>query len=380
MSVRDILQAAAGLGGAETFSIYSAGQNSDGNLGLNLANNVYRSSPVQIGALDNWVYINNGNNYAFAINSSGDLYGWGINNFVGQGGYIGDLTNINRSSPVQVGTGKTWAKVFPHSTGDRSTYAITESGQLWAWGDNASGAIGQNSTALSSYSSPVQIGSLTNWKQASSSSTLALFVKTDGTLWYLGRGQFGGAGINVGSADQVSSPVQVGALTDWDSISYTGTVLAIKTDGTLWGWGLNSFGTVGDNSTVARSSPVQIGAGTNWAKVSIGQNFEGPCFAIKTDGTLWSWGRNLIGALGLNDGISRSSPVQIGSDSDWVDVSAGNYSGMALKSDGSLYVWGNNQSGQMGRNLITNTSSPVLVGTGYLAVSAGVNANIFGKV
>lgn len=380
MSVRDILQAAAGLGGEETYAISSTGTNVDGVLGRNLAFNLNTSSPVQIGALDNWVFIKGSTTYAtaFAINDSGDLYGWGKNS---PWSTLGDETLINRSSPVQVGVGKTWAGVFPcASINTECVFAITDGGQLWAWGENANGQLGINDGAVNSRSSPVQVGSLTNWKMVDGRSQTILATKTDGTLWWWGFNVAGSAGTGIGPpfSELVSSPVQVGALSNWDSVSSNRTTAAVKTDGTLWAWGENSFGACGLGNTIARSSPVQVGSLTNWKKVVVGSN-QGPTIALKTDGTLWAvGGRNLYGEFGQNNTISGSSPVQIGSDTDWEDVDASAVAVMAIKTNGTLWGIGIN-GGRFGNNVTTNVSSPVQIGsaTHWRGVTLLNNASIF---
>lgn len=125
-----------------------------------------------------------------------------------------------------------------------------------------------------------------------------------------------------GTANNLSSPVQVGSLTDWSQISAGGEhSAAVKTNGTLWTWGKNSFGQLGQNDIVSRSSPVQVGALTDWAQVSAGlTQFTA---AIKTTGTLWTWGDDDGGNLGQNSVVDRSSPVQVGALTNWAQVSAG---------------------------------------------------------
>jgi hypothetical protein len=142
--------------------------------------------------------------------------------------------------------------------------------------------------------------------------------------------------------------------------------LAIKTDGTLWSWGNNGSGRLGTNSTTTISSPVQVGALTNWKKVMAGL---GTSHAIKTDGTLWGWGANTTaGQVGDNTIVSKSSPTQIGTLTNWVDVtSGGNYTGqlahvLARKNDGGLWSWGNNGYGQLGSDSVVARSSPAQVG------------------
>jgi alpha-tubulin suppressor-like RCC1 family protein len=183
--------------------------------------------------------------------------------------------------------------------------------------------------------------------------------KTDGTLWSWGQNGSGQLGINIGNYDR-SSPVQVGALTNWSKISAgTAHCLAVKTDGTLWAWGKNSNGELGINNTYYRSSPVQVGSLTDWLQVSGGNTHS---LAVKTNGTLWAWGNGSQGMLGLNNTIDRSSPVQVGVLTNWVNVSAGNSNSAAIKADGTLWTWGENGDGQLGQNNLTYRSSPVQVG------------------
>ena len=120
-----------------------------------------------------------------------------------------------------------------------------------------------------------------------------------------------------------SSPVQIGALTNWYQVSASagGThTTATKTDGTLWTWGLNSSGQLGDGTVISKSSPVQVGVLTNWAQVSAGNAFVS---SVKTDGTLWTWGIGSFGRLGDGTSTNKSSPVQVGALTNWVQVSAG---------------------------------------------------------
>lgn len=233
-------------------------------------------------------------------------------------------------------------------------------GTLWVWGNNVFGSLGVNNASASDYhrSSPVQtVSGGTNWRQAVVGGTSG-GIKTDGTLWMWGEGENGKHGTNV--LTNLSSPVQtVAGDTNWKqlAIGYT-AVSAIKTDGTLWVWGSNSNGFLGTGDTVHRSSPVQtVAYGTNWKQVSIGINH---ISAVKTDGTLWIWGFNYAGSLGTNDLVHRSSPVQtVAGGTNWKQTAAGSYFNAAIKTDGTLWTWGHNLSGNLGLNNIAHRSSPV---------------------
>jgi len=179
-------------------------------------------------------------------------------------------------------------------------------------------------------------------------------------LWSWGENRQGQLGL--GNTTNRSSPVQVGALTTWSSVEYNRGgehTLATKTDGTLWAWGRNNFGQLGLGNTTDRSSPVQVGTLTTWSKVSCGKSITA---AIKTDGTLWTWGRNGYGALGINASGDRSSPVQVGTLTTWSKIHATGSHMLAIKTDGTLWSWGSNTDGQLGHGNFTYRSSPVQVG------------------
>ena len=293
-----------------------------------------------------------------------ELYAWGYNGF----GRFGDGTTVSKSSPVQIGSLSNWEQV---SAGTASA-AITLTGQLYAWGRNNNGQVGDG-TALDT-SSPVQIGALTNWSQVSTGGNHTVAVKTDGTLWSWGGNSVGQLGDNTTASK--SSPVQIGALTTWSQVSaglsFTQPhTAAVKTDGTLWAWGRNNDGKLGDGSGSRRSSPVQIGALTNWAQAAAGYNHTA---GVTTSGELYAWGRNNFGQLGGGTAASKSSPVQIGALTTWAQVATGHTHCAAVKIGGTLWAWGRNyNTGQLGDGTVVDKSSPVQVGliTTWSKVSAG---------
>jgi alpha-tubulin suppressor-like RCC1 family protein len=274
------------------------------------------------------------------------------NNDYGQLG-LGNRTKY--SSPKQVGSLTTWAKL---NTGNsNSGVAIKSDGTLWSWGRNNSGQLGLGNVTY--YSSPKQVGALTNWLSISSSVSVAA-IKTDGTLWTWGDNSSGQLG--QGNITGYSSPKQVGALTNWSKVSSGANsfIVAVKTNGTLWSCGDNQYGSLGDGTSTKKSSPVQVGSLTNWADVSCGDYHS---IAVKTDGTLWAWGLNDNGQLGLgNTTYSYSSPKQVGSLTTWSIISAGGRQSFSIKTNGALWSWGQNAYGQLGLGNITYYSSPKQVG------------------
>ena len=288
------------------------------------------------------------------------LFTWGQNKQGSLGINVsGDYFGV--SSPTQVGTGTDWAILgLSENDSTKSVMAVKTDGTLWGWG--ASGAdLGLNvGSSYTSRSSPTQVGTGTNWSTISSHNP-GLAVKTDGTLWSWGNNFNGQNGLN--NRTDVSSPTQVGSGTNWSKVEKTARFsFAIKTDGTLWSCGQNNnYGPLGQNDRVSRSSPTQVGTGTNWSMVS---STDYSAMAIKTDGTLSGWGRNDYGQLGQNDVVDRSSPTQVGSATNWSSVNFNYWGTIAVKTDGTLWSWGYNGDGQRGTNDNVDRSSPVQVGTG----------------
>jgi alpha-tubulin suppressor-like RCC1 family protein len=294
--------------------LYGWGDNRDGQLGDGTV--TQRSSgPVRIGALTNWAQVAGGVSdfTTAAVKTDATLWTWG-NNGQGQLGINLGFSN-NRSSPVQVGALTGWKQV---SVGGQTCAAVRTNNTLFTWGGNNAGQLGHNNTIFRS--SPVQVSG-TNWASVSAAFNNCVAIRTNGTIWAWGSTTYGKNGDNTNI--NRSSPVQIGALTNWSQVAVgDSAVAAINTSNQLFTWGGNSVGQLGVGDSTDRSSPVQVGSLTNWSKAFAGSTRNIGC--VKTDQTLWVWGEGSYGALGQNDTANRNSPVQVGSASSaWVDASLG---------------------------------------------------------
>ena len=348
-----------------TYQAYSWAYNPYGGLGHN--NITAKSSPVQIPGM--WTALSVGAKGSGGIRAGGQLWTWGQNDF----GTLGHNNRTKYSSPVQV-PGTTWSSISIGSGYDGYALATKTDGTLWSWGSNKFGSLGHNQAEaqVDSYSSPVQVGSDTNWtisgyKVNNSSQNGSFCIKQDGTLWAWGYNSYGVAGQNNAnpSPNSYSSPVQIPGT--WSVVfGNQSHMKGIKTDGTLWSWGINEYGQLGLNDLTHRSSPTQI-PGTTWSDAAT--SFGGAA-AIKTDGTYWSWGISYKGDSGRNvahPGSMVSSPVQLPGTT-WYRVSNVNngHNYTATKTDGTLWSWGQSWWGNVGVNNRTDRSSPVQIpGTGW---------------
>lgn len=329
------------------------GLNSSNQLGSN--DIISRSTPVTtFSGGTNWKKVAIGETMTGAIKNDGSLWVWGNN----AGGKLGVNDIINRPTPVPIfGGGNNWKEIY--MVGDFSV-AIKTDGSLWTWGVNADNQLGVNDSINRQTPVTTFVGGF-DWKKAYCANYHVIAIKENGTLWTWGANAQGQLGL--GDINSRSTPTQVGTGTDWKECD-AGTGVngslsaAIKVDGSLWTWGASAQGGLGINTTATnRLTPVTIiGSSLGWSKVSVGGN---NCAAIRKDGTMWGWGNNGVGQLGINDTINRLTPVQVfGGGNNWKKLvaTAATY---GIKTDGSLWVWGDNASGKLGTNDIINRLTPV---------------------
>ena len=314
-----------------------------------------------------WTEVAASRSVAFAINSTG--FGLGTLHVTGNNdnGQLGLGDYVNRSQFVQVGSLTNWSKVF---ASESRTMAIKTDGTLWVWGSGGSGVLGTNNNFA--LNSPVQVGT-SSWTQVGLDQYLSLAIRSDGTLWVWGNNSEGYLGLNsVQVAVGYSSPVQIGSDSNWSKLSkhnagiafnspdFIGsTSFAIKNDGSLYSWGYGFYGSLGINVGGAgsnRSSPTQVGT-SSWTQIT---GSGGGILAIRSDFTLWAWGRNQYGQLGLGNTVDHSSPTQVGTSS-WLQVAGCGFHVLARDNTGQLYAWGKNANGELGNLTFISRSSPIQV-------------------
>jgi alpha-tubulin suppressor-like RCC1 family protein len=332
------------------FQLWSWGQNLNGKLGDGTT--IDRCSPVrEFCSATNWCQVSSGRNNIVAIKSSGELWTWGSNAC----GALGDGTTTCRCSPVREFCFATdWCQVSAGVNGA----AVKNSGQLWLWGSNSSGQLGDGTTI--NKCSPVrEFCSATDWCQVAQGNVHTVALKSTGEIWSWGCGSNGR--LADGTTINRCSPVrEISSSTNWCQVSAEGsTVFAVKTTGQLWSWSFNGAdGRLGDGTTIDRCSPVrEFCSATDWCQVAGGGVHAS---AIKTSGELWSWGSNTDGVLGIGTLTSSFSPVrEFCSATDWCQSSGSIFSTHALKTSGQIWNWGRNNFGALGDGTTINRCSPV---------------------
>jgi alpha-tubulin suppressor-like RCC1 family protein len=310
-------------------------------------------SPILLSNLNEWKLVKSSYINTFCIKNDKSLWGTGSNVFGGLG--IGSTINYV-STLTQITNSFNWKDIAP---GDYFTIGLKYDNTLWSWGQNDGYQLGLG-ICCSNVLTPTQIGTQNDWKMISSSYARAGFaLKDNGTLWGWGSNPSGMLGPSNLSIRQV--PTQLNSDMDWSIISAGEShILAIKNNGTLWGWGSGDYGETGDSLPVNyfRSTPTQVGIDHDWVTISTGIDIS---FAIKSNGSLWAWGKNDVGQLGDGTFVNKRQPVQIGTATNWNTVSAGWQHVVATKSDGSLWTWGSNDVGQLGNGTTVAYTTPTLL-------------------
>jgi len=355
-------QSAAALG--RDGALWTWGDNRAGTLGLD--DTTSRLDPCQVLEGSSWLAVSAGIAHVLAIQSEGSLWAWGLNSDgqLGVGPYtVGGALLYPRPVPnadaerqtadavarlaaegypaVDASSGvfdTDWVSV---SAGSGHTLAIKSDGSLWAWGSNESGQLGLGDRVNRDL--PTRVGPDTDWTAASAGSH-SLALKADGSLWAWGASEDGRLGL--GETSSTDTPLPVGGDFDWLTADAGVVSVARKQDGTLWAWGGNQYGQLGLGDHAARCVPTQVGGDDDWTAAATGT--VETVLAVKSDGSLWAWGRNDFGGLGLGDTTARDLPARVPSAEDAVSVAVGGFFCLASDRDGDLWAWGRNDMGQLG--------------------------------
>tara|TARA_B100000902_G_scaffold102097_1_gene104499 strand:+ start:995 stop:2224 length:1230 start_codon:yes stop_codon:yes gene_type:complete len=372
----------------EPGGIWEWGPNAYGRLGINVAGTspvTYYSSPVMAAGVydDSW----NDEYVTVARGNDGTLWAWGY----GGMGSLGKNDTVTRSVPVQVGTDTDWAK-----NGSVQKWVKTN-GDMYVVGPNSDGRLGLNQTygsgevsSSTGKSSPTQLGTESTWAQSEYSHSKLFSLKTDGTAWYWGNWSFGCAGNNQASGYR-SSPTQLPGYT-FATMGNAGAPTThsyggVTPTGSLYMWGANAAGQLGLNEGPYRAPWQPAWGRTNRDKSTPNsvpgttwkymQNGVNMTLASKTDGTLWAWGSGPAGSLGLNTTSQYSSPTQIGTDTTWTGkIFMSGNASAAVKTDGSVWVWGQGGNRSLGQNDTTAYSSPIQLSGDWTDMGDGYLMNL----
>ncbi|MET3165582.1 UNVERIFIED_ORG: alpha-tubulin suppressor-like RCC1 family protein, partial [Arthrobacter sp. UYEF10] len=322
-----------------------------------------RSLPRRVPTLSGITSIAAGSSNGYALKNDGTVWAWGNNNY----GQLGDGTTISQLSPVQVPGLTGINEIY---TGSESSFALASDGTVWGWGYNSMGQLGDGTTTHRL--APVKLP-ITNVKMIAVGdyqSTYAL--KNDGTVWSWGLNYAGQLGYG-STGPATSSPAQVQGLPAVSFIDAgSSSAFALATDTTVWAWGENSSGRLGDGTTENRPLPVQLQPLTGVTKITAGSY--GNVFAMRSDRSVWGWGSNAYGQMfdpftspGPNYppyGGIRPIPADIPQLLGVSAIEAGGFgSSYVVKSDGSAWAWGHNYAGQLGDGTTTTRLELIPVGT-----------------
>ena len=339
-------------------TLWACGSNESGALGDNSGSN--QSKFVQIGSDTNWRKISAFGTKVYAIKKDGTLWQWGFND--NQQVYV---------QPTQFGRENNWLDISLSPL--MSTYAIKTDGTLWAWGNNGfndgsneKGFLG-DSTLPNSISVPSRIGSDTNWVKIFTTVSNNFAIKNDGTLW--GWGYNNANELLTGKKEKIKRPIKIGNDKDWKKVSSQGfnggncTVLGLKINGSLWGFGNNNSFINSDTINYKLYSPIRIGKDTNWSDIG-----DFGSILLNKDGSIWT-----INPIWCNTLLSSISPIKYNIGSNWVGISASTNNYLVLNASGFLYSWGRNDFGQLGIGVSGNKYTPFKIGTNneWTSVSAG---------
>ncbi len=360
---------------------WTFGENSFGQLGNGTTTTRRSGAPVT--GLNGVIDLHGGREHVVALKSDGTVWTWGSN----VEGQQGRGTTANTLTPTQVtslGTNNVAVE-----TGHNHTVVLKSNGTVWAFGLNSDGQLGDGTTTTRR--SPVQVSGINDAIGIAAGRDMSYAIRPGGQVWAWGRNVEGQMGD--GTTTRRPAPVRVGTSINFADVKMlTGGrdhAVAVKNDGSVWAWGWNAYGQIGDGTTTSRLTPVPIDI--NGATAGNGTSIEAAAgahhsYALRTDGTVASWGRNYRTELGDGTSTSRTRPVNVlmgtGSTplSGAVSIGSGRDMGNVTLADGRVMAWGHNVSGQLGDGTVTNRTRAIVVPGITNAVKAGGGGSAYGVV
>ena len=355
-------------------ALYTWGSNYSGQLGTTAKTGTDQPNPTPTQVAGTYAQVAAGHSHSLALRADGALLTWGFNG----NGELGHGTNIGTYAPNPTPTA-TGTALTTRSTAAGSSFALAvrADGTLWAWGDNSYGQLGLPTT-VSSTQQPRQVGTDRNWLMVATGDSHTLGLKADGSLWAWGLNSYGQLGTATNFGTQVPNPTPTQVPGTYTQVAAgPDHSLALQADGSLWAWGNNYFGQLGNDaspSLYTSATPLQVPG--RYIQAAAGYGFS---IGLRADGTLYAWGYNYYGQLGntLNNevGLPPPNPTPAQVAGTWKQVVAGNSHTLALQADGSLWAWGNNVAGQLGTPVNSATEKPTptptqVAGT-YVQATAG---------
>lgn len=336
-------------------SVVAWGYHGNGQLGDGSALGTIRSYPGPVTGMGSGVIdFASGTFHNTALKSDGTVWGWGYNAY----GQLGNNTIADQTAPVQV---TTLTSVVAIVAGYAHTLALKSDGTVWSWGYNFFGQLGDGTFV--DKRTPVQVSGLTGVVALAAGGKRSMALKNDGTVWMWGDvSNVAGGG---GTASVSNVPLQMAGIADVIAIAAGGDAtsgtnvdvsLALKFDGSVWAWGYNAWGQLGNGTVSTSFLPVQVTGLTDMVTIATGGYHSQ---AVKSDGTVWAWGLNSDGELGDGTNIYKTTPVQTVGLSKAVALATGTYHSMALNADLTIQEWGANNGGQLGNGNTTAQNTPV---------------------
>ena len=320
----------------EDRTVWAWGKNDNGQLGDGTTTD--NAAVVKVSGLSEITDIAGGYEHSLALRDDGTVWAWGNNS----SGQLGDGTTTDKTTAVQAsGLGEIKAIM----SGYYHSLALKTDGTVWAWGSNDYGQLGDGTTT--DKTTAVQVSGLSGITATAGGGSHSLSLKKDGTVWAWGDDYYGQLGDGIQPyVPYITTAVQLNGQSGITAIAggYSHS-LALKKDGTVWAWGNNDYGQLGDGTEIDRATVVQVSGLSGITAIAGGYSHS---LALKNDGTVWAWGSNDYGQLGDGSRADKKTAVQVSGLSGITAISGGYYHSLALKNDGTVWAWGNNDNGQLG--------------------------------